>query len=83
MKAESRSRLFPAISFATFLPAIGFALVILIYWIQQPLILSDFGIVSLCNQSVALALAAMAQTLVVQPVSPRRTWEHRRRPQFQ
>jgi ribose/xylose/arabinose/galactoside ABC-type transport system permease subunit len=65
MKAQNRSRLFPAISFATFLPAIGFALVILIYWIQQPLILSDFGIVSLANQSVALALAAMAQTLVV------------------
>ena len=65
MKTQARPRHFPAISFATFLPAIGFALVLLIYWVQQPLILSDFGIVSLCNQSVALALAAMAQTLVV------------------
>jgi ribose transport system permease protein len=65
MMAEPTGRRYLAISFTTLLPAIGFALVLLIYWIQQPLILSDFGVVSLCNQSVALALAAMAQTLVV------------------
>ena len=65
MKHARPPRRYLAISFATFLPAAGFALVLLIYWIQQPLILSDFGVVSLCNQSVALALAAMAQTLVV------------------
>ncbi len=65
MKSEALGRGYKAIPFATLVPAIGFALVLLIYWIQQPLILSDFGIVSLCNQSVALSLAAMAQTLVV------------------
>jgi ribose transport system permease protein len=65
MNNEPPRRYHLAISFTTFLPAIGFALVLLIYWIQQPLILSDFGLVSLCNQSVALSLAAMAQTLVV------------------
>src|SRR5258707_6147890 len=65
MKSQALGRGYQAIPFATLAPAIGFALVLLIYWIQQPLILSDFGIVSLCNQSVALSLAAMAQTLVV------------------
>ncbi|HXM30186.1 MAG TPA: ABC transporter permease [Chthoniobacterales bacterium] len=65
MKSQALGRGYQAIPFAMLAPAIGFALVLLIYWIQQPLILSDFGIVSLCNQSVALSLAAMAQTLVV------------------
>jgi ribose transport system permease protein len=62
---RSGRRRFKGISFTTLVPAIGLSLVLLIYWIQQPLILSDFGLVSLCNQSVALALVAMAQTLVV------------------
>ena len=53
---RSGRRRFKGISFATLVPAIGLSLVLLIYWIQQPLILSDFGLVSLCNQSVALAL---------------------------
>src|SRR5258708_24413305 len=65
MKRQALGRGFQAFPFAMLAPAMGFALVLLIYWIQQPLILSDFGIVSLCNQSVALSLAAMAQTLVV------------------
>jgi ribose transport system permease protein len=65
MKSQRSGRRFKGISFATLVPAIGLSLVLLIYWIQQPLILSDFGLVSLCNQSVALALVAMAQTLVV------------------
>src|SRR6266436_2119407 len=39
--------------------------VMFFYWIQQPLILSDFGVAGLFNQSVALAIVAMAQTLVV------------------
>jgi ribose transport system permease protein len=65
MKNERSLTGYFAMSFTTVLPAIGFALVLLIYWIQQPLILSDFGVVSLSNQSVALSLAAMAQTLVV------------------
>lgn len=65
MKNQRWGRRYKGISFATLLPAVGLALVLLIYWIQQPLILSDFGLVSLCNQSVALALVAMAQTLVV------------------
>src|SRR3984893_17502251 len=39
--------------------------VMFFYWIQQPLILSDFGVGGLFNQSVALAIVAMAQTLVV------------------
>ena len=39
--------------------------VMFFYWIQQPLILSDFGVSGLFNQSVALAIVAMAQTLVV------------------
>jgi ribose/xylose/arabinose/galactoside ABC-type transport system permease subunit len=39
--------------------------VLLFYWIQQPLIFSDFGVVGLFNQSVALAIVAIAQTLVV------------------
>ena len=45
--------------------AFGLLVVLIFYWIQQPLILSDFGIMSLLNQSVALAIAAMAQTLVI------------------
>lgn len=65
MKNQRAGHRYSGISFATLLPAIGLALVLLIYWIQQPLILSDFGLVSLSNQSVALALAAMAQALVV------------------
>jgi ribose transport system permease protein len=65
MKNQRLGRSFKGISFGTLVPAIGLALVLLFYWIQQPLILSDFGLVSLCNQSVALALVAMAQTLVV------------------
>jgi ribose transport system permease protein len=65
MKIQRPARRFKGISFATLVPAIGLSVVLLIYWIQQPLILSDFGLVSLCNQSVALALVAMAQTLVV------------------
>jgi ribose transport system permease protein len=65
MKNQRWGRRYKGISFATLVPAVGLALVLLIYWIQQPLILSDFGLVSLCNQSVALALVAMAQTLVV------------------
>ena len=65
MSSEQVGRRYLTISFATLLPAAGFGLVLIIYWIQQPLILSDFGVVSLCNQSVALALAAMAQMLVV------------------
>ena len=39
--------------------------VMFFYWIQQPLILSDFGVAGLFNQSVALTIAAIAQTLVV------------------
>src|SRR5260370_10104868 len=39
--------------------------VMFFYWIQQPLILSDFGVAGLFNQSVALAIVAIAQTLVV------------------
>src|SRR5258708_29220192 len=39
--------------------------VMFFYWIEQSLILSDFGIAGLFNQSVALAIVAMAQTLVV------------------
>jgi len=45
--------------------ALGLVIVLVLYWIQQPLILSDFGVTSLLNQSVALSIAAMAQTLVV------------------
>jgi len=45
--------------------ALGLFTVLVFYWVQQPLILSDFGVTSLLNQSVALAIAAMAQTLVV------------------
>src|SRR5260370_7330319 len=39
--------------------------VMFFYWIQQPLILSDFGVAGLFNPSVALTIAAIAQTLVV------------------
>jgi ribose transport system permease protein len=60
-----KNSLYKGISFNTLIPAIGLALVLLIYWVQQPLIISDFGVVSISNQSVALAIAAMAQTLVV------------------
>ena len=65
MKNWIKNSLYKGISFNTLIPAIGLALVLLIYWIQQPLIISDFGMVSISNQSVALAIAAMAQTLVV------------------
>jgi ribose transport system permease protein len=45
--------------------ALALFAVMIFYWIQEPLILSDFGVLSLFNQSVALAIVAIAQTLVV------------------
>lgn len=44
---------------------IGLALLILFYWYKQPLILSEFGIRTLANQGTTLALAALAQLIVV------------------
>jgi ribose transport system permease protein len=65
MNSQRLAGRFKGLPLTTWAPAIGLALVLIFYWIQQPLILSDFGLVSLSNQSVALALVAMAQTLVV------------------
>lgn len=45
--------------------AIGLAVVIALYAIRQPLILSPFGLASLSNVSVPLALAAIGQTIVL------------------
>lgn len=45
--------------------AIGLAIVIALYVVRQPLILSPFGIASLANVSVPLALAAVGQTIVL------------------
>lgn len=47
------------------LALIGVPLIILVYWTQQPLILSSFGARILANQGTTLALAAMAQMIVV------------------
>ncbi|HKJ96050.1 MAG TPA: ABC transporter permease [Gammaproteobacteria bacterium] len=44
---------------------VGLVLLIAFYWYQQPLILSEFGIRTLSNQGTTLALAAMAQLIVV------------------
>ena len=45
--------------------AIGLAIVIALYALRQPLILSPFGLASLANVSVPLALAAVGQTIVL------------------
>ncbi len=45
--------------------AVGLVVLIGLYAIRQPLILSPFGLASLANVSVALALAAVGQTLVL------------------
>jgi ribose/xylose/arabinose/galactoside ABC-type transport system permease subunit len=45
--------------------AIGLVVVLTLYTIRQPLILSPFGLVSLANVSVPLALAAIGQTAVL------------------
>ena len=45
--------------------AIGLAVVIGLYALRQPLILSPFGLASLANVSVPLALAAIGQTIVL------------------
>jgi ribose transport system permease protein len=45
--------------------AIGLVIVIALYAVRQPLILSPFGIASLANVSVPLALAAVGQTIVL------------------
>lgn len=45
--------------------AIGLVILIGIYAVRQPLILSPFGLSSLANVSVALALAAVGQTVVL------------------
>lgn len=45
--------------------AVGLALIIGLYAHKQPLILSPFGVASLANASIALALAAMGQTAVL------------------
>ncbi|SNB78637.1 monosaccharide ABC transporter membrane protein, CUT2 family [Arboricoccus pini] len=47
------------------LALIGLPLIIILYWTQQPLILSSFGARILANQGTTLALAAMAQMAVV------------------
>ncbi|SIR43223.1 MULTISPECIES: ABC transporter permease [Acidiphilium] len=44
---------------------IGLAVVMALYAIRQPLILSPFGLTSLANVSVPLALAAIGQTVVL------------------
>jgi len=44
---------------------VGLVLLLVYYWYQQPLILSAFGIRTLANQGTTLALAALAQLLVV------------------
>lgn len=45
--------------------AVGLVVVLTLYTIRQPLILSPFGLVSLANVSVPLALAAIGQTAVL------------------
>jgi ribose/xylose/arabinose/galactoside ABC-type transport system permease subunit len=45
--------------------AVGLVVVLTLYTIRQPLILSPFGLVSLANVSVPLALAAIGQTVVL------------------
>jgi ribose transport system permease protein len=50
---------------AALLALIGLPLIVLVYWTQQPLILSSFGAKMLANQGTTLALAAMAQMVVV------------------
>lgn len=45
--------------------AIGLVVIIALYSTRQPLILSPFGLASLANVSVALALAAVGQTIVL------------------
>ncbi|MEX6506435.1 ABC transporter permease [Jiella sp. M17.18] len=48
------------------LVAIGALIVLLVYyWLKQPLILSPFGVKLLANQGTTLALAALAQLTVV------------------
>jgi ribose transport system permease protein len=44
---------------------VAFVLLLAYYWYQQPLILSPFGIRTLANQGTTLALAALAQLIVV------------------
>ncbi|MFK7603570.1 ABC transporter permease [Deinococcus sp. SM5_A1] len=41
------------------------AALLILYWIKQPAIISDFGVTSLVNQFVTLAIVALAQTLAV------------------
>ena len=45
--------------------AIGLVVVVGLYALRQPLILSPFGLASLANVSVALALAAVGQSIVL------------------
>lgn len=45
--------------------AVGLAVVVGLYALRQPLILSPFGLASLANVSVALALAAVGQSIVL------------------
>lgn len=44
---------------------VGLVLLLVYYWYQQPLILSPFGFQTLANQGTTLALAALAQLIVV------------------
>ncbi|MGN6550177.1 MAG: ABC transporter permease [Pararhizobium sp.] len=44
---------------------VALILLLVYYWYQQPLILSPFGIRTLSNQGTTLALAALAQLIVV------------------
>ena len=44
---------------------VALVLLLLYYWYRQPLILSPFGIRTLANQGTTLALAALAQLIVV------------------
>lgn len=50
---------------APLLCAVGLVVLLAIYAWRQPLILSPFGITSLANASMALALAALGQTVVL------------------
>jgi ribose/xylose/arabinose/galactoside ABC-type transport system permease subunit len=45
--------------------AVGLVIIISLYALRQPLILSPFGLTSLANVSVALALAAVGQSIVL------------------
>lgn len=64
MTASRGSRAFRHLGGALFC-GLGLAVLLVVYFIEQPLALSGFGIASLSNASLALVLVAMGQTCVL------------------